>query len=398
MEKIILYNKKEECFGCEACKNVCSQNAITMKEDEYGFAYPFVDGGKCIACGACKKVCPIGKAVGVEPSAVFAAAAKERKEVLTSSSGGIFPLLAKNVIESGGCVFGSVFEYDGCNVKAVHRAAKTHSEMQAFKGSKYVQSHINFTYKSVEKELKTGKNVLFGGTPCQTAGLLSFLGKNYPNLIAVDLVCHGVPSQKLFNEYLAFILENKNCKRIDKFTFRDKTRFFGKGICMEYTKNSGKNARLYIAPKLSSYFTLFYGGYLSRKSCYACPYAGKLRVGDITLGDFQKISKVHSHKFPKNMGVSCVLINSPKGKAAFDKINGEVQLFSSSYDKAARYNSQLNRPVKLPQNIVTLQGMYAKEGYLGAEKFYSKTYRISIILHSVLNRLPRCIRRFIYSH
>lgn len=183
---------KSKCCGCNACVQRCPKQCIAMREDEEGFLYPKVDVAVCIDCGLCEKVCPvINQNVPKEPLQVFAAKNKNEDQRLRSSSGGVFILLAENIIKQGGVVFGARFDK---NWEVEHGYAETLEELEPLMRSKYVQSRIGNTYKEAEMFLKQGRKVLFVGTSCQIAGLHKFLRKEYENLLTVDFICHGVPS------------------------------------------------------------------------------------------------------------------------------------------------------------------------------------------------------------
>ena len=168
---------KKDCVGCNACVQRCPKQCITMHEDEQGFLYPKVDLSLCIHCDLCEKVCPIiNQAQPREPLETFAAKNPDDKVRMTSSSGGIFFALAKNIIEEGGVVFGAKFNE---NWEVVHDYAETLEGVKAFQGSKYVQSRIGDTFRQAEEFLKAGRKVMFTGTPCQIAALGLFLRKDF---------------------------------------------------------------------------------------------------------------------------------------------------------------------------------------------------------------------------
>ena len=215
---------KYKCCGCEACVQTCPKHCISFKEDEEGFRYPQINKKSCIDCGLCEKVCPIiNQAESHKPLNVYAAKNTNIKELLNSSSGGIFILLAKTVLRQGGVVFGAKFDE---NWNVIHAFAETEEEAQTFMGSKYVQSRIGNTYTQARDFLKQGRKVLFSGTPCQIAGLNYYLKKDYDNLLTVDVICHGVPSPKVWHRYLDEIKGNV-CKK-EKDTFYSFNHFISR--------------------------------------------------------------------------------------------------------------------------------------------------------------------------
>lgn len=213
----LVTNNINECSGCAACYSICNHEAISMQTDENGFLIPVRDNNLCTKCGLCEKVCPIEHpdySYSLNPNAFAAYDPKERRY---SSSGGIFYTVAKYVIAQGGVVFGAAFDND---MQLRHIAVETIEGLKLLRGSKYVQSNIGEVFKDVAKQLKLNRLIYFTGTPCQIAGLKSFLRRPYDNLITSDLVCHGVPSQKLFDMHLKY-LENLTGSKVDAYSFRD---------------------------------------------------------------------------------------------------------------------------------------------------------------------------------
>lgn len=205
---MIKITEKSECCGCNACVQRCPKQCISMKEDGQGFLYPFVDTASCIDCGLCEKVCPILNPFDTkEPLQVLAAKNKNEDQRLKSSSGGTFILLAEHIIKQGGVVFGARFD---TNWEVEHCYAETIEELEPLMRSKYVQSKIGNTYKEAEQFLKDGRLVMFVGTSCQIAGLKRFLRKEYDNLLAVDFICHGVPSPGIWRKYLEEIKSSRS--------------------------------------------------------------------------------------------------------------------------------------------------------------------------------------------
>ena len=211
---------KDKCCGCHACINICPKNAITMETDIGGFKYPVIDQSKCIKCGMCKKVCPvlINKVNSKKDIISYACFNKNLSERLNSSSGGIFVLLAKQIIKRKGVVFGASFDQ---NFEVRHSWIETENDLNQFMGSKYTQSTIGNTYKKARDILDKGKYVLFSGTPCQIEGLKSYLRKDYDKLITQDIICHGVPSPKLWKKYIEY-QKQKHGENMKSISFRNK--------------------------------------------------------------------------------------------------------------------------------------------------------------------------------
>ena len=214
------------CSGCTACASICPRDAISMQPDVMGFLYPQVDKEKCIECGACERVCAFNDhydtSMNLPKPEVYGARHKDMHEVETSRSGAAFIAISDYILENGGVVYGAGY---ADHFRVVHKRATTKEERDEFKGSKYVQSDLRGVFRQVKKDLKDGLRVLFSGTPCQTAGLNSYIGKKLrENLYLVDIVCHGVPGPYMWRDYLAY-LEKKQGAEICWVNFRDKQKF-----------------------------------------------------------------------------------------------------------------------------------------------------------------------------
>lgn len=216
---MIRITDKHKCCGCSACAQACPQTCISMKKDEEGFLYPYVDEADCVDCGLCETVCPElnVQSAGAVPVSVRAARNYDEEVRMSSSSGGVFSLLAEYVMSRlGGVVFGARAAGD---FSVYHTYAEFVEDLEDFRGSKYVQSSIDRSYAEAEWFLKDGREVMFSGTPCQIAGLKKFLGREYENLLCVEIVCRGVPSHKVLMQYLS---ENFPDVRLSEVDFRNK--------------------------------------------------------------------------------------------------------------------------------------------------------------------------------
>jgi len=338
---IELFKDKKNCCGCAACMNACPKEAIAMEADEDGFIYPTINYDICVDCGLCQKVCAFQNVPlsGDEPLAAYAAINKSRSVLLDSTSGGLFGALASLTYENNGVVFGCDFNE---NLEPEHICIANPNDIRKLQGSKYVQSSINTTFSEANKYLEQDRAVLFTGTPCQIAGLKSYLGKDYKNLITADLICHGVPSAAFFKGYIKY-LEGKLSGKIIDFKFRDKSRGWrhvGKAV---YLKD-GVNYEVAIAPIKSYYYNYFAKGDIYRETCYKCKYAGGSRQGDFTMGDYWGIEKAHP-EIDTRHGVSVLLVNSEKGMGLLEKLSSYLVLTPSTYSKARANNGQLNHPM-----------------------------------------------------
>ena len=303
---------KSKCYSCHSCVLSCPKNAIRMQETSEGFLYPDVNA-ECVHCGICVRACPAltPPAIDVFKKECYCAYLLDNEKRMQSTSGGVFSGLAEKIILDGGIVFGAAYDTD-LNVSQI--AVDNLNDLQKLKGSKYVESYTGDSFKQVKLFLDKGRSVLYSGTPCMIAGLKTFLGKTYENLITVDIICHGVPSRKLFRKYLEW-LGKKYRGKIIYYGFRDKD--VGGWSCGGKAKTKTKTKT--IAGSCDPYYASFLRGETYRESCYTCPFANTQRIGDITLGDFWGVERFYP-EIDRTKGVSCVIVNSCKGQAFFDSV------------------------------------------------------------------------------
>lgn len=310
--------EKSKCTGCALCMNICPFNAIEMKPDEEGFLRPFIND-KCTHCGLCAKKCPaLSKQLNLNKEYKCFAVWGKEKFRNQGSSGGVFPILAEYVASNGGIVYGASF--DETYQKVVLTKITKPKELNKLYKSKYVQSEVGLVYRDVKENLEKGKEVLFSACPCQVDALKSYLGKDYENLITIDILCHGVPSPLAYNKFLDEI-SNNNSKEIASVDFRDKKYGWGTLISVNF-KNSETHYDLYNG----NYMRAFLSGLSMREACYTCKYSQEKRVGDITLGDFWGISS-YKEDWNDKKGTSFVLLNNVKGLKFFEKIKSQFERF-----------------------------------------------------------------------
>lgn len=338
-ENYLKTHNKFNCYGCELCKDICPVHAIEMIEDEEGFKYPKIDKDKCIQCGLCEKNCIYRKKVEKEKNKeypiVYAASYKDENVLKESSSGGLFTALYKYILSQNGYIVGVKY-----NDKMVPEYVLSNNEADCkeFRGSKYVAANIDNVREEVKEQLDKEKKVLFIGNPCQIKALKIYLNKDYENLYLVEILCHGVPSQKVFRLYIKYLEEKYNSKVVD-FKFRDKESGWGtgKGSTIKVKLDNGKELK-----ELSLYNNFnraFLNNYIIRPSCYNCELTSNDGLADMTIGDFWGIEKVMPKyaKKEKN-GISLVKINNPKGNELFEKISDNLEYYKSTFKQGYRSN------------------------------------------------------------
>ena len=329
---MIKITDKADCCGCGACVQCCPKQCITIHQDEEGFDYPVVNSDDCISCGLCEKVCPIlnyGKSK--KPLKVYAAKNINEEIRLKSSSGGIFTVLAQEVIRRGGVVFGVAFDKDW---NVYHTYTENMDGLAAFRGSKYVQSKVGSSYKQVRSFLKDGRDVLFTGTSCQIAGLKRFLIKDYPSLLTVEILCHGVPSPKVWQRYLTEKKTQFQCRDICQVNFRNKKE----GWAQYYFIIDFKNGAQYNTPFYEdTYFKGFLNDLYLRPSCYSCKCKNGRSNSDLIIADYWNINEALPD-YNDNKGVSLVLVNSSKGLSIMNRLSAQIDYEETGYEECKGLN------------------------------------------------------------
>ena len=346
---------KDKCTGCYACVNACARGCISMKEDELGCVHPVVDEEKCVHCNLCSISCPNNVQMNFSyPIKCYASWIKDKDKRKICASGGIGTIMSEYVINQGGVVFGS--RYDE-NLTPIMTYTESLEELERFKGSRYVQSLVGEnTYKQAKDFLRAGRMVMFVGTPCQIAGLKTFLRKEYENLITVDLICHGVcPTSYLKNEIL-YLSEKYKLTDISDIRFRG---------------NDGNNYReklLRLDEAQQYYIKGFLLGVSMRENCYSCNYARPERISDITIGDFIGLGKDKPFNYPK-ANVSSVTINSSRGNSFYEEVSKSMDSLVNierDYQERLQYKPSLVHPFERhPLNAKFLE-LYRQHGYLFA--------------------------------
>lgn len=327
-----MIKEKEDCMGCHACENICPAQCLAMTPDDEGFLYPKVDYALCIKCKRCISACPIiNKVEAYDNLQAYACINKDEKIRSESSSGGVFTLVAEQVIDKGGVVFGASFN-DEFGVE--HIFIETKEKLLKLRGSKYVQSKIGDSYKQAKEFLNSGREVLFTGTPCQIAGLKNFLGKFYNNLFTTDIICHGVPSPEIWQKYVRF-REAEAGAPTQRITFRQKDEGW-KQYSVSFSFKNNTEYRQNFHKDL--YMRAFLKDVCLRPSCYACKFKGLNRQSDITLADFWGIQNILP-EMDDNKGTSLIFINNEIGHGLFDEVKDKMVYQKVDRQEAVKYNS-----------------------------------------------------------
>ena len=396
-EKYIEIKDKELCCGCTACKSVCPVDAISMVRDEEGFLYPKIDLNKCIKCGACKRVCPITnekKFLNFEPKAYIFQSKNEdiRKN---STSGGFYSVIGEYVIKNNGVVYGAAYDK---NFKVQHDVADTINGLNKFRKSKYVQSDLKNTFREVKEFLNDGRLVCCSGTPCQIAGLKSYLKKDYDNLILVDIMCHSVPSPLFFEKYKEYILKKMNADKILNIDFRDKSKYGYKYSMMTVETNNGKYSE---GVDTDPYLRAFFGDYSVRPSCYNCQFKTMKRVSDITIWDCFNINEIDK-EFDDDKGTTRILVQSEKGYNLINNFNNvrikEIPLELAvkkvkEMTNSVSYNSKRTEFFKNINNENNIEHYFSKNLKTRLNSFIRKVLSISGLYTVVKTFLKKILGR-----
>ncbi len=382
----------KNCTGCGACANICPYNAIQMIEDERGFLKPFIDDAKCVNCGLCKKTCPVlhYESKNFEKPKTFAFINNDEKTRLKSASGSVFPAFAKYVLEKNGVAFGVIYDDE---MKVCHSIATNWQDIEKMQSSKYVQSDTKDTYKKAKQELDSGRFVLFTGTPCQIAGLKSYLKKDYENLLTIDLICHGVPSRKVFELYKKeFMQAQKDPGQLLNINFRSKKNGWRGGY---FTTTTTTTTTYNIPGNKDDHMKSF--DLSLNKCCLECQFNKLPRVADITIGDFWGV-EYFDKSLDDKKGTSIVLLNSPKGEKYFDLIKHFAFIKEVPLEVAVKYNPNIYSSSKPhPKREDFFEDLLMSNAELSKlSKKYIKTY--PFILKLFYKLMPKFIKNWIKTY
>jgi len=376
------------CCGCDACVDICPKKCIEMKPDALGFMYPETNKEKCINCGLCEKVCPSvhGITHGHVRTTIFAGVNKDKNTLFNSSSGGAFSSIYSYFLGQGDLVYGVRY---GENFSVQYDWADSLEGCEQFRKSKYILSNTNHCFSKIEEQLKNGKRVLFSGTPCHCSALRNYLEiKKIPlnNIFIIDIICHGAPSQQIFDSYVRESNEMKNVK-ISTYKFRNKIPYYG-SVNSRTAEISYSNEKTVVVdittdPFLRGYYErLFY-----RDSCGECRYASPDRISDITIGDAWHIEKQYP-EWDSNAGVSLILMNTERARSIGKSIFKDMELKETTLDWALENNNQLKEPTTMSDKRDLFFECYPKDGFYDA---VNKCYKIS-----ALRKIKNIVKGIIY--
>ena len=369
----------KDCCGCTACAAVCPKKAIEMRPDEEGFLYPHIREELCVDCGRCVKVCAFHdqgkKTDGEQHSRTYAVIHKDPHVLKSSRSGGIFYALARHLLSHGGVVYGVALDEALCA-----RTVRIDKEdaLPLLQGSKYVQSDKGGSFSLVAKDLRKSRTVLFSGTACEVSGLLSYLCESnvsIETLYTCDLICHGTPSPKVWQDNLA-LMEKKLGGRPDRVSFRDKA--FGWAPHIEsYTRGSKTKYA-------NRYTSVFYGDAALRPACSTCPFAKPERCADLTLADFWGIEAL-SLPIDPSLGVSCLMTHTEKAEALLREVTEEVECIPVETELLRQPNLRSPTPAS-PQREAFWRDYHRKGYRYASRRFYGPKERLKLIYNYAIRR------------
>lgn len=373
----------KKCLSCRSCLQICPTNSIEMQENSEGFFYPQINT-TCIDCGLCKNHCPIITPVSRKAynKQYYGLKLRNKANLLQSTSGGVFQGCANYIISQNGIVYGCAYDENlNANIVRIEDIA----DMSKLYGSKYIASNTQNTFLQVRDDLQSGRNVLYSGTPCQIAGLKSFLRKDYENLYTLDLICHGTPSQKLFTKYIHWN-ENKLKSKILSCGFRDKKKSrWGR---IEKIKLVTKSKSISRVAYCDPYYISFLRADNFKESCYSCNYSNLERVGDLTIGDFWGVQLSYP-KVDYSNGLSCCIVNNEQGKKLFEQIKNQFEYFEVNRDEIKEKNPNLNHPTKRPKmRDMFYSGIDEMKGDVFFNKIKRYNYFVFYIRRTIIKLMP----------
>lgn len=356
----------EACTGCGVCALNCPVGCITMKESGEGFFYPDVDKEKCTGCGFCEEKCHLNSSGRFEEGKAYAVISRNEDELQRSSSGGVFSVLARKILDGGGIVVGCELQ-DGTYPR--HVIIREPADLCRLRGSKYVESDLAPILRELAEEAKNGRKILFSGTGCQIGAVRSLLGAN-DNIIYAEILCHGVPSRSLFQRHNEFI-EQKYGDKLTDIRFRCKENAsWNTSYRFAYTFRSGKT--IVIPAYRDAYYMNFIKSSIMRPSCYRCAYAGNRRIGDITLGDYWGVENYHP-ELDASKGVSAVLVNTPAGERLFHECGEELTVIPTKAQYVQERVHAMKAPIPKPPERDGIYARIEEIGYAAWNRQYNRS-------------------------
>ncbi len=337
----------QQCFGCEVCRLSCPKHAIEMRSSKKGFLHPCIDDRLCVGCGACIDACPANNREprATRPRRAYAGWSKNGKTRKQSSSGGIFTEIAQVVHRRGGVVFGARW---GQDFSVVYGCAENADELNHLRGSKYTQAKLGDCFPEIKSLLDAGREVLFSGTPCLVDALRHYLGKYYKKLVTVDLVCHGVPSPRVFADYIDS-LESRFGTNVREINLREKRpSWYASSTKVAFDNGLVVSCLNHDSP----FFIGFNSNLFLRECCYVCKYANCQRVGDISLADFWGFAPRNIRMLFHENGCSAILVNTDHGEEMFSAIRPHIVTEERTIEEIVARNGQLRSPAKPQQKFV----------------------------------------------
>lgn len=378
---------EDNCTGCEACINACQVNAISMLENPVnGFLYPFINKELCTECKICEKICPIQKKISFKqttalikksysPQEFFAAQSKNDELRFQSTSGGIFTELAKAIISVGGLVYGAGYDED---MNVVHLGINELYNISKIRGSKYVQSRIGYLYREIKTNLNMNVAVLFVGSPCQVAGLYSYLEHDYDNLYTIEFICIGVNSPYVYRKWLNEIVADNKSKVSNIWFKYKKNGWRNSPFC---TRIDFENCSSLVLDFKDNFYMkgFLQGNYFIRPCCSNCHFVGEKRIADIIFGDFW------SEEISDDKGTSVVIINSNKGSFLFNSIKENIDFFEVELHTICNYNPRYLTPInKNPLSLSFYEELKNKSFSEIMKKYLERDNSLSDIMIKIL--------------
>lgn len=358
---ISVFSNREDCCGCGACEQICSQNAIAMSPDEEGFLYPNISQLLCVDCGRCIEICPFAHEGNYKESDIprFYVARHNSKEVLRlSTSGGAFTAISDVILGQNGVIYGVDYDED---FRILHQRADTSEQRDRMRISKYVQSDMGNTFTQIKADLQDGYKILFTGTPCQAAGLRAVMGNSplMERLYICDLICHSIPSPLIWEEY-KWLLEKENGGKLASVQFRSK-----RDVWSRANSNRGFLFTTEKSPEVKEddrFYQLFFKvGAITRPSCSQCRFTDVHRVSDLTIADYWGIEK-YSPEWFDPLGVSLILVNSSKGAALLNQCQ-DLLVEERPKEESLYEQKRLSEPSQFPEDRSLFWDNYRRFGF-----------------------------------